>query len=97
MREQLPRLAGAPKFFVEATSLQWSHRGTLHATLIREAGRVRVICASCGAENDPGRKFCLSCGQRLAVACPSCGSPYGHAVRFCPQCGQSLVSAEAAT
>ncbi len=33
-----------------------------------------VNCPVCGTGNDPGRKFCLSCGTRLLVTCPTCGT-----------------------
>jgi hypothetical protein len=48
---------------------------------------IQVICASCGADNDAGRKFCLECGTPLAAACPACGSPNPPAARFCGECG----------
>ena len=54
-----------------------------------------MICASCGAENDPGRKFCLSCGQRLAVTCPSCGAANTPGAKFCGECGSPLSEADA--
>ena len=38
-------------------------------------GEIPVICASCGADNDAGRKFCLECGASLAAGCPACGTP----------------------
>src|SRR6202142_1586089 len=54
-----------------------------------------VICASCGAENDVGRKFCLECGTPLAAACPACGSPNPPAARFCGECGARLAGTAA--
>jgi class 3 adenylate cyclase/tetratricopeptide (TPR) repeat protein len=50
-----------------------------------------VTCTSCGAENDPGRKFCLECGSKLAVACPACGTGNPPAARFCGECGGGLT------
>jgi class 3 adenylate cyclase/tetratricopeptide (TPR) repeat protein len=50
-----------------------------------------VICASCGADNDAGRKFCLECGVSLAVACAACGRPNPPAARFCGECGGPLA------
>ena len=47
-------------------------------------------CASCGSDNEPGRKFCGECGARLAVSCPACGSPNAPGVKFCGECGASL-------
>ena len=49
-----------------------------------------MICASCGAENRPGRKFCVRCAAPLAVACPSCGSPYDPGDAFCGECATPL-------
>ena len=49
-----------------------------------------MICASCGAENKPGRKFCVRCAAPLAVACPSCGSPYDPGDAFCGECATPL-------
>ena len=54
-----------------------------------------VICASCGAENNVGRKFCLECGTPLAAACPACGSPNPPAARFCGECGARLAGTAA--
>ncbi len=50
-----------------------------------------VICPSCGADNDAGRKFCLECGTSLAAACAACGSPNPPAARFCGECGGPLA------
>ena len=49
-------------------------------------------CAACGAENEPGRKFCGECGSSLARACPSCGSPNPPSVKFCGECGAALTA-----
>ena len=54
-----------------------------------------MICASCGAENELGRKFCLACGARMAVACPSCGSANTPGARFCGECGDPLSGLDA--
>ncbi len=50
-----------------------------------------MTCASCGAENDAGRKFCLECGAVLAAACPSCGTANPPAAKFCGECGGPLA------
>ncbi len=47
-------------------------------------------CSSCGAENKPGRKFCVRCATPLAVACPSCGAAYDPGDAFCGECATSL-------
>jgi class 3 adenylate cyclase/tetratricopeptide (TPR) repeat protein len=52
-----------------------------------------VTCASCGAQNDPGRKFCLECGTPLAAVCASCGAANQAAAKFCGECGGRLGSA----
>jgi predicted ATPase/class 3 adenylate cyclase len=49
-----------------------------------------VICGACGAENEPGRKFCGECGTALATPCPRCGSPNAATVKFCGECGARL-------
>src|SRR5450759_4585730 len=58
-------------------------------------GEMPVICASCGADNDAGRKFCLECGTSLAAACPACGTPNPPAARFCGECGARVAGAAA--
>ena len=49
-------------------------------------------CASCGTENEPGRKFCGECGAPLSGACPACGTPNPPTVKFCGECGSSLAA-----
>ncbi len=58
-------------------------------------GEIPVICASCGAENDAGRKFCLECGTSLAATCPACGTPNPPTARFCGECGARLAGSAA--
>jgi class 3 adenylate cyclase/tetratricopeptide (TPR) repeat protein len=50
-----------------------------------------MLCPVCGAENEPGRKFCGECGASLALACPSCGTPNPPNVKFCGECGTPLA------
>ena len=50
-----------------------------------------MLCPVCGAENEPGRKFCGECGASLAVACPNCGTPNPPNVKFCGECGTPLA------
>ncbi|MBI2763375.1 MAG: AAA family ATPase [Chloroflexi bacterium] len=52
-----------------------------------------MICATCGTENRPGRKFCASCGAALALGCPSCGALNVAGERFCGECGKALSDA----
>ena len=54
-----------------------------------------MICSSCGAENKPGRKFCVRCATPLAAACPSCGAPFDPGDAFCGECATPLVPASA--
>jgi class 3 adenylate cyclase/tetratricopeptide (TPR) repeat protein len=54
-----------------------------------------VTCTSCGARNDPGRKFCLECGSPLAARCPACGAGNPAAAKFCGECGGRLDAAQA--
>ena len=54
-----------------------------------------MICASCGADNDAGRKFCLDCGASLAATCPACSAPNPPSARFCGECGARLAGAAA--
>jgi class 3 adenylate cyclase len=49
-----------------------------------------VICASCGTENDAGRKFCSECGLRLSVSCAVCGTANAPTAKFCGECGNPL-------
>jgi class 3 adenylate cyclase/tetratricopeptide (TPR) repeat protein len=46
-----------------------------------------LICASCGAENPPASRFCLSCGAPASVVCRSCGATLPAGSRFCNACG----------
>src|ERR1700758_3318279 len=54
-----------------------------------------VTCASCGAENPIGNRFCGDCGTSLAAACPECGAENPSGQRFCGQCGTPLNAAPA--
>jgi class 3 adenylate cyclase/predicted ATPase len=54
-----------------------------------------AACASCGAENREGRKFCASCGSALALPCPACGAANEPGERFCGECGTALAEAPA--
>lgn len=57
------------------------------------SSRNRVICPHCGADNPPGARFCINCGQPLPRVCPTCGTVNPPAARFCMQCGAALDSA----
>ncbi|MFL5674927.1 MAG: AAA family ATPase, partial [Chloroflexota bacterium] len=49
-----------------------------------------LTCGNCGTQNEPTRKFCLECGQRLAQDCPSCGAANPAGAKFCGECGSGL-------
>ena len=55
-----------------------------------------MICANCGTENKPGRKFCARCASPLGLVCPNCGAAYDPGDLFCGECASPLT-AEAAT
>ncbi len=52
-------------------------------------------CTQCGAANEPQRKFCRECGQRLALTCAACGAANLADDKFCGECGTPLSSASA--
>ena len=47
-------------------------------------------CSQCGVENDPGARFCSSCGAKMGNSCPSCGRELEPNAAFCPDCGVRL-------
>ncbi len=49
-----------------------------------------MTCASCGALNREGRRFCGKCGAPLAALCGSCGAANDADENFCGQCGAAL-------
>ena len=51
-------------------------------------------CSNCGAENRPGRRFCLKCGAVLATGCPNCGAENEPEALFCGNCGRTLGAAD---
>ena len=54
-----------------------------------------IECTSCGAENAPGKKFCISCGAAIARSCPTCASPVEPHAAFCGECGTALTGVTA--
>jgi class 3 adenylate cyclase/tetratricopeptide (TPR) repeat protein len=48
-----------------------------------------VNCPTCGTDNRPEARFCLSCGSTLARVCPN-GHPVPSGARFCDECGAAL-------
>src|SRR5216684_4223201 len=53
-------------------------------------------CASCGAENPEGAKFCIECAAPLRKRCPSCGAENLPRAKFCGECA-TLLSAPVAS
>jgi class 3 adenylate cyclase len=51
-------------------------------------------CATCGAENLEGTRFCSNCGSPLGRTCPNCGEAVAEEARFCSNCGHALEPAE---
>jgi class 3 adenylate cyclase/tetratricopeptide (TPR) repeat protein len=49
-------------------------------------------CASCGADNRAGRKFCARCGTALGIACPACATANQPDELFCGECGSPLAA-----
>ncbi len=56
-----------------------------------------MLCAQCGTELLPGKKFCHACGAAAAAACAACGARVDPSWRFCPECGQAVGSAAPVT
>ena len=54
-----------------------------------------MLCAACGTDNRPDRRFCRECGAPLTIACPSCGAENDPGDRFCGSCGTPLDAAGA--
>lgn len=59
-----------------------------------ERERDARICKNCGADNEPGTKFCGECGAKLgspeAAKCPGCGTENAPGTKFCGNCGGRL-------
>jgi len=49
-----------------------------------------IICSKCKKDNDPGSKFCNSCGKKLEDGCKKCGKVNPKNSKFCNDCGESL-------
>ncbi len=65
--EAEPLLAEAREIFERLGAVPWLERlDRAHAG----GGGAGVTCASCGAENEPGRKFCGECGSAARAAVP---------------------------
>ena len=72
--------------------------GTGNSTRIRLIGPagsdvgVPLICATCSAPSELGRKFCAECGASLTVSCPICAASNRPDARFCGDCGAGLAA-----
>jgi hypothetical protein len=49
-------------------------------------------CRSCGEVNAPGRRYCRTCGARLAHPCPGCHFFNAVDDQYCGGCGRRLTS-----
>jgi predicted ATPase/class 3 adenylate cyclase len=73
------------------------HPTPQHACDLVSSRRFDVMtCASCGTDNEFGRKFCKECGGQLAVSCPACGLANTPDSKFCGECGLALTDRGAA-
>jgi membrane protease subunit (stomatin/prohibitin family) len=53
----------------------------------------QVPCPKCNTMNQPGAKFCASCGGQMQapqMSCPACKANVPAGVKFCPSCGANL-------
>jgi class 3 adenylate cyclase/tetratricopeptide (TPR) repeat protein len=53
---------------------------------------VSTTCPRCRAENLPGHRFCVACGQALQTSCARCGFVHEEGARFCGGCGQPILA-----
>jgi class 3 adenylate cyclase len=53
-------------------------------------------CASCGAENPAGLKFCNGCAAPFARRCSKCGFENAPTAKFCGECAALLAAASLA-
>jgi class 3 adenylate cyclase/tetratricopeptide (TPR) repeat protein len=50
-------------------------------------------CETCGQGNLASRRFCRSCGARLALICAACGQTSAPNAKYCGNCGDNLSAA----
>ena len=53
--------------------------------------KTAIRCISCGAELQPGSRFCENCGTKNTPRfCENCGAPLRDGAKFCEGCGTKL-------
>lgn len=52
-------------------------------------------CPVCHSSNQPGQKFCGTCGHKLEKDCAQCGATNPPAYNFCGHCGHCLATSGA--
>lgn len=59
----------------------------------QKAAEEQTHCLQCDAYNEPGAKFCASCGAALdqKLCCTGCGKELSPGTKFCAGCGQKVV------
>ena len=52
---------------------------------------MKIVCASCGAENSAKAAQCIKCHKPLHVYCPKCGTDNNNVAQNCAKCHFSLM------
>lgn len=52
---------------------------------------MKIVCASCGAENSAKAAQCIKCHKPLHVYCPKCGTDNDNVAQHCAKCHFSLL------
>lgn len=52
---------------------------------------MKIVCASCGAENSAKAAQCIKCHKPLHVYCPKCGTDNNNVAQHCAKCHFSLL------
>jgi len=56
-----------------------------------EASAPTVPCVKCGAQLQPGAKFCSDCGAtQEKQVCSKCQAELGPGAKFCNECGTKV-------
>jgi class 3 adenylate cyclase/tetratricopeptide (TPR) repeat protein len=56
-----------------------------------------MVCASCGASNAVGAKFCNECGAPQGSTCGRCGATNPPTAKFCSECATPLAASARAS